>query len=256
MDDAARTTGSSRGLRVAFRLLAGLLGAAAVVFSVPFAVISFFDDAEAIHRFHNTSGAIGFGVLTGVALVFSAWRPEDQVVAFRLAAAVSLGGLVAGAISGDLVSGGWFIAPVAIVVLWAVHPSRAAVLRLHGPDPLPALLGLAAFVPGTALALTQAELQRNGVAADPHWEFHHYSGMVTAGLGIPLALLVAAFPGSGRRLWALVVGGALAALGVASLALSDHVGAFDTLWAWAALAGGVVYGGLEELPAQQETSLA
>ena len=98
-----------------------------------------------------------------------------------------------------------------------------------------------ALVPAVAYALTQAELQRNGSSLDPHVEFHHYSGMATYALSLPLAALAAALRLPGRRIAVWIVGVTGAGLGLASLLLSDYVGAFDPVWAWLALAWGIVF---------------
>lgn len=231
----------SAGTRLAFRIVAALLGLTAAVFTIPFAVVSFFIEDEAIHQLHNVATAIGFGVLLGGMLLVAAWRPEEQIGAFRMAIALAVGTLAAGSMSGDLVSGGGFIPPVALAVLWLLHPARSEVLRLSRPDVPLAVVSALAFVPGIAFALTQAELQRNGLATDPHWEFHHYSGMATAGISIPLAGLAASFPVRGRRLAAWAFGLGVAGTGLTSLLLSDRSGAIDPLWAWLSIAAGLAY---------------
>jgi hypothetical protein len=96
-----------------------------------------------------------------------------------------------------------------------------------------------AVVPSVAFALTQAELQRNGVASDPHVEFHHYSSMASYALSLSLAAFAAALLLPGRRVAGWIVGVTGAGLGLASLVLSDYPGAFRTVWAWLTLAWGV-----------------
>jgi hypothetical protein len=129
---------------------------------------------------------------------------------------------------------------------------RGSPLAVRGLDLPTAILALLALAPAVAFALTQAELQRNGLAADPHVEFHHYSGMASYALAIPLAAFAASLRVPGRRAGAWIAGLTAAGLGISSLALSDHVGAFDMLWAWLALALGVAVVALAELDRRRE----
>jgi hypothetical protein len=238
-NEVAAPTDERRGLRLAFRIVAGLLGVVGIVLSVPFTVISFVDDSEALHRLHNVAFTALYGVLLGVALLACARRPETNVSAFFVAVASGIAGAIAGLASEDFISGIWFSAPIAIVVLWALHPRRAALLRPSGVDLPTALLALAALVPAIALLLTQSELQRTGVPADPHWDFHHYSGMAAAALALPLCGFATSFRESGRRFGVWLVGVSAVLIGGGSLLLSDYAGAFDAVWAWLTLGWGI-----------------
>jgi hypothetical protein len=216
---------------LAFRIVAGILGVGGIAFSVPFTIISFVDDVEAIHRLHNVAFTALYGVLLGVALLACAARPERNISAFFVAVASGIAGAIAGFASEDFISGVWFSAPIAIVVMWSLHPARHRLLRRSGVD-LPTLaLSLVALVPAIGFLLTQSELQRTGSAADPHWELHHYSGMAAAALALPLCTFAASFRESGRRLAAWLVGVSAVMIGGGSLLLSDYPGAFDPVWA-------------------------
>lgn len=227
-------------MRRAFRIVAGVLGVAVIGLSLPFAITSFTDDAESIHRLHFLAGVFASGLLLGGSLLVCARRPES-IGPFWVAVATGVASTVAGLISGDFISGLWFIAPISLVILIALHPERSSLLRIDGIDVATASLGLVALVPAVAFALTQSELQRNGSSLDPHVEFHHYSGMASYALSLPLAALAAALRLPGRRIAVWIVGVTGAGLGLASLLLSDYVGAFDPVWAWLALAWGVVF---------------
>lgn len=236
------------GRRLAYRIVAAVLGLAVVGLTLPFTVDSFVSDESAIHRMHNVSTSIGFGGMVGLLLIVSAWRPEENVAAIHVVAAAAAAGLIAGLISGDLIGGGWLVAPILVLIVWALHPARTELFRFRGPNLALIVLSLVAAIPGIAWALTQSELQRNGVPAlDPHAEFHHYSGMAAAGTTIPLVGIAAAFRARGARLARWFVGACVAALGLASLALSEEVGSFDTPWAWALVAGGILYIVLSEI---------
>jgi hypothetical protein len=227
-------------VRRAFRIVAGVLGVAVIGLSLPFAITSFTDDAESIHRLHFVAGVFASGVLLGGSLLICAWRPES-IGPFWVAVATGVASTIAGLISGDFISGLWFTAPISLVILIALHPERSSLLRIDGIDVATASLALVALVPAVASALTQSELQRNGSSLDPHVEFHHYSGMASYALSLPLAALAAALrlPGRGIAVW--IVGVTGAGLGLASLLLSEYVGAFDPVWAWLSLVWGVVF---------------
>jgi len=245
------TTSERGGVRLAFRIVAGILGFVGIALSVPFTVASFVDDAEAIHRLHNVAFTALYGVLLGVALLACAARPETRVSAFFVAAASGIAGAIAGLASSDFISGIWFTAPISIVVLWLLHPSRRQLLRPSGFDVPTAVLSLLALAPAIAFLLTQSELQRTGVESDPHWEFHHYSGMAAAALALPLCGLAASLRESGRRLGAWLVGLSGVLIGGGSLVLSDYAGSFDALWAWLAVAWGVAVIALAERGARR-----
>jgi hypothetical protein len=237
-----RSTANSTGERgggTAFRIVAGILGVSGIALSLPFTVISFIDDSEAIHRLHNVAFSALYGVLLGVALLACARQPGTNVSSFFVAVASGIAGAIAGLASEDFISGVWFTAPIAIVVMWLLHPARSRLLRPSGVDPSTVALSILAFVPAIAFLLTQSELQRTGSAADPHWELHHYSGMAASVLALPLCAFAASFRESGRRLGAWLVGIAALMIGIGSLLLSDYAGALDAVWAWLTLAWGI-----------------
>jgi hypothetical protein len=225
-------------MRRAFRIVAGVLGVAAIGLNLPFAITSFIDDAESIHRLHFLAGVFASGLLLGGSLLICAWRPEASIGPFWVAVATGVASTIAGLISGDFISGVWFTAPISLAILIALHPARSSLLRIDGIDVATAFLGLVAFVPAIAFALTQAELQRNGSSLDPHVELHHYSGMASYALSLPLAAFAAALRVPGRRIAVWIVGVTAAGLGLASLLLSDYPGAFRPAWAWLTLAWG------------------
>jgi hypothetical protein len=236
---AHSSTGERRGSGTAFRIIAGTLGVGGIALSLPFAIVSFVDDSEAIHRLHNVAFTALYGVLLGLALLASALRPEGNVSSFFVAIASGIAGAIAGLASEDFISGVWYTAPIAIVVMWLLHPNRPRLLRPSGVDIPTLALSLLALVPAIAFLLTQSEMQRTGSAADPHWGLHHYSGMAAAALALPLCGFAASFRESGRRIGAWLVGIAAVMIAVGSLLLSDYAGALDALWAWLTLAWGV-----------------
>lgn len=231
---------ASRGRVLAFRLIAGIAGVLAAGLSFPFAIATLFGSGpDVIHRLHNLSGGLGFGLLSGVVLLLCAWRPERWIAAFHVAIASSLAVVAAGLLSGDLITAGYLAQAVIVGVLLALHPARDEVLRPRPPNPVVAAVPVLALIPSFAYALTWSRLQRQGVPADPHVELHHYSQMAALGFGLPLVGLAAALGAPGWRAMAWFVGFSWVAFGAASLAWPDFVSAFDPPWAWASIAAGV-----------------
>src|SRR5919106_5492692 len=93
---AQSSTGERRGSGTAFRIVAGILGVGGIAFSLPFTIISFIDESEAIHRLHNVAFTALYGVLLGVALLACAAGPERSVSAFFVAVASGIAGAIAG----------------------------------------------------------------------------------------------------------------------------------------------------------------
>jgi hypothetical protein len=251
MSSPMPTSEGKNGRRTAFRIVAGVLGVSIVALSLPLTIQSFADDAQAIHRLHNLAGMLGFGLLLGGSLLVMARRPES-IGPFWVAAASGVATTIAGVVSGDFISGIYYSAPIGIVIIVALHPDRRALLDIRGLDIPTALLALAASIPAIAFFLTQAELQREGFASDPHVEFHHYSGMGSYALAIPLAAMAASFRVPGRRAAAWIVGLTALGLGLVSLLLSDYEGAFDTLWAWLLVAWAIAITELAERSVRKE----
>jgi hypothetical protein len=239
-------------VRRAFRIVAGVLGVAAIGLNAPFAVSAFINEADRIHRLHFIAGSFGSGVLLGVSLIACALDPDD-LAPFWVAVATGVANTIAGIISGDFVSGGFVTAPIALLVLFALHPRRRSLFAIDGVDVPTAALAVLAIVPSVAFALTQSELQRNGVASDPHAEFHHYSGMASYAISLPLAAFAAALRLPGRRIAGWIVGVTGAGLGLASLVLSDYPGAFEPVWSWLSLAWGLAIVAVTQLGGRRET---
>lgn len=246
MQEAPAKQGS-RGMLIAFRVIAAVGGLAVLVLSLPFTVISFIDEKESIHRIHNVVGLLTFGVFVGLAVLVSAWRPERQIAAFQAALAATLAGLVGGILSGDVAIYLPLVVPV--VILAILHPARRRVFKESPPIWSLIALAILSVVPAVIYALAQTKLQREGVEANPHVEFDHYSGMAAAAFAITLVSFVGACRTSGRRFVGWAVGIAAAGWGAVSLALRDYEGALESPWNWLALAWGVAFlvvGELEE----------
>lgn len=239
-------------MRMAFRFIAGALGALAFVFSVPFAIISFVDDEQEIHLIHNLSGAAVYGVILGVGLLILAARPEDNPATLQGLALAAVGALIGGLLAGDVIEGLWFAPAVMVLILFALYPDRAALVGPGRPQPLLALLVAAAAVPLVAYALTQARLQSEGSAVNPHVDMHHYGGMAAGALMLLLFAIAPALGAAGWRVAAWLAAIAMAIIAVGSLAYGDHESALDATWAWLALGWALAFAAVAQLSRRHE----
>lgn len=234
-------------MRLAFRILAGVFGVFVLGTSIPFAIGSFVDESQDLHLIHNLSGAAVYGVLLGVGLIALAARPESFAAVFQGLTLASVGALIGGLLAGDLVEGFWFIVPVVVLILFVLYPGRAAFLKVGNLQPGLLVLAFLAAVPMIAYALTQASLQANGSALDPHVEAHHYGGQAVGSLMLLLFAFAPGLGSAGWRLAAWLAGASMAIIALGSLAYGDHASALDAPWAWLALAWAVAYVTVAEL---------
>jgi hypothetical protein len=243
-----------KGRTTAFRVIAAIGGALAAGLSIPFAIVGILEaDGEGlfagIHRFHNVAGAAGLGLLVGIALVLVAWRPA-WINPFQGVMAVTIVVLAVGLASGDLIQGGYIVQVVIVAVVLGLHPSRGEVFALRPPSASMAVLPALGLVPAVAYALSQSVLQREGVTANPHVEFHHYSGMALLGVALCAGGLVASLRSNGYRVTAWLAGVGTIVVGAASVAYRDHESAFDSPWGWVTIAGGVIFVAVAEWQAR------
>ena len=66
---AEQTVTASHGRTLAFRILAGLFGAIAILSNVAFSISVFTDGAEKVHSFHDLGSFPSYGDLLGCAMV-------------------------------------------------------------------------------------------------------------------------------------------------------------------------------------------
>jgi hypothetical protein len=104
-EDGSRWMHEGAGVRLAFRIVAGVFGVFTLGTSIPFAISSFVDESQDIHLIHNLSGAAVYGVLLGVGLIALAARPEAYPAVFQGLLLASLGAFIGGLLAGDLVAG-------------------------------------------------------------------------------------------------------------------------------------------------------
>jgi hypothetical protein len=212
--------------------MAGLGGLMVVVPSALFVLSSFTDEKEKTHTVHNVAGIAVYGVILGVGLLLSTWRPTDQIVPFRMVLAVALASAIGGLMGGDFVEGSYYLAPVVAIILLLLHPARSDVVSFARPVTWMLVVALVALVPVIAFSITQSGLQQDALPGDSHGELHHYSGMAAISIGIVLSAIVGSFPAKGfvSGVWLVAIAGAI--LGATSIAYTEYAGAYETLWAW------------------------
>jgi hypothetical protein len=182
----------------------------------------------------------------GVALVVMALRPDD-VVALRVAWAVTLGAIVAGVIGHDFFSGTYYISVVVVAVLTVLAPTRSELLRFGTPNVALLSLSIIAAIPAVVFAWDNARIMLQG---DPmtdmsgHWKYHHWSGVAASALGVVIAAAVVSFRTPGDRMWTWVVGMSAMLFGLAGIIFSDDLrypSSIGTLWGVLVLFVGLVY---------------
>ena len=247
---------TSRGRLLAFRLVGWFLGIVTIGYGLYFALVFLLTDdvIDRTHRFHALAGFAG-GALVGVFSIVLVLRPA-WTSAFHVLVAQALAYLIGGLMGGDLISGVYFTAPLFVAVLALLHPDPASLFRLPG-QPSIALLtyALIVTVPAWIYAVQQADFQ-HGPASDPHVEFHHWSGIAVAALGIAGAAIATSLRGQGWQLSATVTAVASVLFGVSGLALQHYPGAPDVGWSWVAVAAGIGFWLLARIEATREPAAA
>jgi energy-coupling factor transporter transmembrane protein EcfT len=236
----------SRGRVLAYRIVAGLVGAFFILTSLGFSVPQFFSAADKVHSFHDLATMPAFLVLLGFALIVMVLRPDD-VVALRVAWAVALGAVIAGIIGHDVISNTLYpITVVAIGVLTILAPTRGELVRFGPPNVALLSLAIVAAIPAIVFAWDNARIM---LQMDPamdmsgHWKYHHWSGVAASALGVVLAAIVVSFS-PGERMWTWVVGFATMLFGLAGIIFSDaarYPSSVGTLWGVGVLFVGLVY---------------
>jgi hypothetical protein len=239
---------------IAFRIIAGLFGALSIISSIAFAIPVFTNEEDKIHSFHILGSLPVFVLVTGVAMVVLVIRPTD-VVALRIAWAVTIGTVIASIFGEDFLSGSYYVAPIvlALLTILAPAPTRNELLRFGSPTIALLSLAIVAAIPAIIYAWDQARVQPLGDPMhDPtgHWEFHHWTGIAGTALALVLAGIVAAFRPPGDRMWIWVVGLATMVFGAAGVIFSDEVrypSTVGTLWGLIVLFAGLVFIAVAEL---------
>jgi hypothetical protein len=250
MSTATRST--SGGRLLAFRIVGWLLGVLTIGYSLFFILTSIVSDdpADRIHRFHNLAGFAGGGLI-GVFSILFVLRPE-RLAFFHALVAQALAYGIAGLMGGDLISGFLFVGILGLIVLAILHPDPRSLLRLPGRPSVSMLTyALLVTVPAWIYAVEMARLQ-HGPAADPHVQFHHWSGMAASALGLVGAAFASALRGDGWVPTAGIASIGAALFGIAGLLFSADAGAPGIGWSWLAIAAGIGFWLLTQVEAARE----
>jgi hypothetical protein len=237
--DSVTAIDESTGKRTAFRVISILMAVSGVAFGLFTAVFGIIEESQKIHAFHNVVVAALLLVLSAPGAIAAARAPERSTRALVHLALVGIAGLVTMAVSLALDP---FTLPFVVLVgvLWALRPSRERPFPDGRPSAILLALVLASAIPLAAYALGQAELQRIDTASE-HDRFFHWVETSFYAVAILLLGLVASLRPAAYRLSGWSAGVALVVAAGASLVLGNYASAFDTGWAWAALAGSLIF---------------
>ena len=238
------TEGPSRARVRAFRVIAVIMAVSAVAFGLFTAVLGVVSEAQEIHAYHNVIVASLLLVLSAPPAIAAARAPERAATPLLHLVMLGVAGLItmALALMVDVFTAP-FVVLVAVLLLLRV-PRGPAIGPGRHSIPLAVLVAVAA-VPLFGYALDQAELQRVDATSE-HAELNHWVETSFYAAAIPLLGALAAIRPRAFRLTAWTAGVALALMGAGSLLLPTYASALDTTWAWAALAGGLVFLGVSE----------
>jgi|1186.fasta_scaffold01281_3 hypothetical protein len=247
----------SHGRVLAFRIVAGVFGTLTLLLTIGGAISVLTTEKDKIHSFHVLGSLPVYVLLTSLPLIVLAMRPMD-VVALRVAWGTAIGTTIAAIIGQDLFTGLFVIAPVVLLILTFLSPTRSELLRFGSPTI--ALLSLAVLgaIPAVIYAWDNARIQ---LQMDPsmdmtgHWSGHHWSGIAGAALALVVVGLILAFRSPGDRMW--IWSGGLAAMlfGLAGIIFSDDVrypSSIGTLWAVLVLFAGLVYIAVAEVSSRAD----
>ncbi len=230
---------ASPGRVKAFRIIAWIMAASAVAFGLFTAVFAIVGEEQEIHAFHNVAVATLLLVLSAPPAIAAARAPERAAGPLLHLVVLGVAGLgtMALALMIDIFT---FPFIVFVVVLLMLRVPRERAIGSGPPSVWLAVLVALAAVPLIAYALGHAALQRVD-ASSPHAEFNHWVEMAFVAAAIPLLGALAAVRPAAFRMSAWTAGVALTIMGAASLLLQRYASAFDAPWAWASLAGGLIF---------------
>jgi cytochrome bd-type quinol oxidase subunit 2 len=242
MDDGKPTMtrqGERTRRRTAFRVISIVMAVSGLAFGLFTVVFGLIDKNQKIHSVHNVVVGSLLIVLSAPAAIAAARSPEHSRRPLVHLAAVGIAGIVTMAMSFTLDP---FTLPFVLLVgvLWALRQSRDPALPQGRPSPILLVLILAAAIPLAVYAWGQAELQRVDEFSE-HDQFFHWVETSFYAVAVLLLGLLASLRPAAYRLSGWSAAAALAILAGASLVFTDYPSALDSSWAWAALAGSLVF---------------
>ena len=250
--DTTSAPTAGRGRVLAFRIVAGIFGALLILLNASFGLSPLFNEADKVHSFHQIGPLFFYTLLIGLPLIMLAIHPAD-VTALRVAWAAVLGPVIASFMGQDFLSGTYYLAPIVLLVLTVLAPTRGQLLRFGSPNIAMLSLALISAIPAIVYAWDNARIMLQGDPATDvtgHWEFHHWSGIAGVALGLVCAAAVGAFRQSGDRMWVWLIGIAAMLFGLTGIVYSDDVrypSSFGVAWGVLVLFLGLVYIAVGEL---------
>lgn len=246
--DTARST--KRG--TAFRVISAFWAVSAIAFGLFTLTFGFIDESQDIHAFHTVVLGSLLLILSAPAAIAAARAPQLSTRPLVHLTVLGIAGLITMAFGLTLDP---FTLPAVLLVgvLWVLRPTREGLIPAGSPSQALLVLVIGAAVPLVGYALGQAELQRIDDISE-HAEFFHWVETSFYAVAVLLLGFLAALRPNGYRLSGLAAGVALAVLGGGSLVLKGRPSAVDTPWAWAALAGSLVFLAVVEWESRRETS--
>lgn len=215
-------------------------------------------DGEAMHRIHDTVGAIHYLLWWAVPVLVWTMRradpPAGVVAAWWMALASAVAMVVTSIPSGDLFSSASWLPLVTLVPLL---PARGW-WRPRRPDPVLLIAGavLAAWAWRLAPDLVRAQDVAGG---DPHGARFHYGGMAAVYVAAALCTFAAAV-GPRHRPTVLLAGAGTVLIGAAGLVWPVYDSALMTAEAWRYVVAGAVIAArgvmLRTAPVLPSTTLA
>ncbi|MGI8775324.1 MAG: hypothetical protein ACR2KQ_10015 [Actinomycetota bacterium] len=197
---------------------------------------------RAPHSVHDVGWGVMAGLFLTVAWLMQLKDPARKVALLQLQILTAVMLVVVSGVTGELLNPFTLTIVILVAVTAYFHPARDRLTHLGDSfSPVLAGLSLLALVLFAKYGWDQMGLQRDAGPLDEHGEELHYATMALVAFGVPLAGLLVSRRTAGWRQAGWLVGLGLVLLGIVSLMFDSKLGALGDAWAFAALAGGVLF---------------
>jgi hypothetical protein len=222
-------------------VIAWIMAVSAIAFGVVTVGTGIFVEEMEVHAFHNVVVATLLLVISAPAALQAARHPDHPLPGLMQIAAIAVAGVatMALAVTLDPYTLPFIVLGGVLWVLWLRRPERDA-FPAERPGIVLLALVAAAAVPLAIWTSDNARLQRIDDVSEHaelfHWVETSFFAATVLLLGLTAALRPRAF-----RMSAWSTGIALAIVGAASLALSDHASSLPSPWGAIAVVGGIAF---------------